>query len=480
MNNQNVELMAHMMRRVGFGAHQDEIDAMLPKGYEAAVEEMISGPDVVEYLPDDLIMRFHVDMNELRFTTSSAGYWLYRMITTNYPMQEKIALFWHGIFATAYSKLNQARSLLNQIDMFRNFGMGNLRDLLVELSKDPAMIIWLDNNENHKGAINENYGRELLELFSMGVGNYTEDDVKECARAFTGWTLGNAEYMATRAAKDSLWPYGRIAWHFEYRDYDHDDGEKTFLGETGNFNGEDIIDIICKQPATAKFISRHLYDFFVADEPPVPQWPYTPPRDPEAIEILSKAYFESGYNIGAMLRALFNSDFFKNESARFARIKNPIEMAVGAFRFSGNITRPSYEIGDVAEQCLFMNQGPMQPPSVEGWHEGVEWIDSGTLVERVNFASKELSDIQQPGARSIIDRLANTDGGILSPSSLVNNCLELLGAVNATDDTKATLVTFAEQFGDVDLSNHKPGDDAEKAVGNIMRLIASTKEYQLC
>ena len=155
-------------------------------------------------------------------------------------------------------------------------------------------------------------------------------------------------------------------------------------------------------------------------------------------------------------------------------------MVVGAYRFSGNITRPTFDIGNAAEQCLFMNQGPMQPPSVEGWHEGMEWIDSGTLVESVNFASKELSDIQQPGARSIIKRLSTINGGILSPSSLVDNCLELLGTVNATDVTKATLVTFAEQFGEVDLRNHKPGDDSEQAVGNIIRLIASTKEYQLC
>ena len=133
------------------------------------------------------------------------------------------------------------------------------------------MIIWLDNQDNHKGAINENYGRELLELFSMGVGNYTEEDIKECARAFTGWTIANRQYMEMRSQRDSDWPYGRISWHFEFHPEDHDYDEKTFLGETGNFNGEDIVDIICKQPATARFIARHLYSFFVADEPPVPR-----------------------------------------------------------------------------------------------------------------------------------------------------------------------------------------------------------------
>ena len=128
------------------------------------------------------------------------------------------------------------------------------------------MIIWLDNNDNHKDAINENYGRELLELFSMGIGHYTEQDIKECARAFTGWTLGNAEYMAMRASRDSIWPYSRINWHFQYRDYDHDGGVKTFLGETGRFNGEDIIDIIARQEPTARFICTRLFQFFAADQ----------------------------------------------------------------------------------------------------------------------------------------------------------------------------------------------------------------------
>ena len=191
------------------------------------------------------------------------------------------------------------------------------------------MIIWLDNQDNHKGAINENYGRELLELFSMGVGNYTEQDIKECARAFTGWTIANREYMELRSQRDSDWPYGRISWHFEFHPEDHDDGEKEFLGQRGNFNGEDIVDIICQQPATARFISRHLYSFFVADEPPVPEWPYTPPADEKAIDALSRAYFDSGYDVGAMLRVLFNSDFFKDAGARYRKVKSPVELVPG-------------------------------------------------------------------------------------------------------------------------------------------------------
>ena len=181
------------------------------------------------------------------------------------------------------------------------------------------MLYYLDNIENHKGAVNENYGRELLELFSLGVGmdgevNYTEDDVKACARAFTGWNL---------APTLPVFPYERTAFQFRYDPADHDDGEKTFLGETGAWNGEDIVDIICKQPAAARFVSRKLYDWFVADEPPVPAWRLTEPRDMEAIKALEKAYFDSGYEIGAMLRALFTSDFFKAEASHFAKVKSP-------------------------------------------------------------------------------------------------------------------------------------------------------------
>ena len=269
MGNKDLELMAHLLRRAGFGATRGELEEYMDKGYEAAVEELLNPTDR-QTMPEDLIFRYHVDIHESRFGPSAAANWLYRMITTKAPLEEKTALFWHGIFATGYTKTNQARALLNQIDMFRQHGMGKFDTLLVELSKDPAMTIWLDNQDNRNGAINENFGRELLELFSMGVGNYTEDDIKEASRAFTGWTLGNAEYMAARAMKDSIWPYSRIAWHYGYRPEDHDDGEKTFLAETGNLNGEDVVEAIGRNPATAEFVARHLYDFFVADEAPVP------------------------------------------------------------------------------------------------------------------------------------------------------------------------------------------------------------------
>ncbi len=396
MGTDNIELIAHLMRRAGFGATRTELEAYVAQGYDATVEALIN-PANPQWMGDYMIRRFHHEQSGMMGPRASGENWLYRMITTSAPLLEKMCLFWHGIFATGYPKVIHGKVLWDQVGMFRRHGMRSFKTLLVELSKDPAMIVWLDNQDNHKGAINENFGRELLELFSMGVGNYSEDDIKSCARAFTGWTIGNTEYMVLRSERDSDWPYGRIAWHFERRSDDHDDEDKTFLSQTGQFDGKDIIDIICQQESTARFIARHMYHFFVADEPPVPSWPYTPPRHPEAIEMLVQAYFDSDYDIRAMLRVLFNADFFKAEDVRYEKVKSPAEYMVGILRLTGEFDRPRREILNRAFQMTWMGQQLNNPPSVEGWHQGTAWIDTGTLVERINFASEQFGDVSKPG-----------------------------------------------------------------------------------
>tara|TARA_B100000686_G_C16721773_1_gene935402 strand:- start:45 stop:1505 length:1461 start_codon:yes stop_codon:yes gene_type:complete len=478
MSKQDLELMAHLLRRAGFGATREELEVCIDKGYEETVEELLN-PTSSESMPDDIIHRYHVDIHESRYGPSAASNWLYRLITTTSPLIEKIPLFWHGIFATGYTKTNQARALLNQIDMFRRHGLGKFDNLLMELSKDPAMLIWLDNQDNHDGAINENFGRELLELFSMGVGNYSEEDIKEASRAFTGWTLDNAEYMAIRAMKDSIWPYGRISWHFGYRPEDHDNGNKKFLDEAGNLNGKNVIDAIARNPATAEFVARHIYDFFVADEPPVPQWPYKSPRDPKAIKILTDAYFESGYEIKAMLRALFNADFFKTDDVRYARVKGPAELVVGSIRTSGDFQKPTLDILDVSYVCEFMGQSLLSPPTVEGWHEGTEWINSGSLVERINFVSKQLGDTTKPGIQKIISSLKTMDGGHFKPHDLVETCLDLIGPLNVSDKTKQALVSHVSRDGDLIFSDNSDDDKSEARVGNLLSVIAATREYQM-
>ena len=230
MSNIDVDLMAHLMRRAGFGATRKRINELAAQGYENSVEELFKAVENPNRLSDNLIRRYHPEYSGMMGNQSPGANWMYRMVSTDAPLREKIGLMWHGIFATGYSKVPNGKVLHDQIRMFERHGMGSFKNLLIELSKDPAMIVWLDNSENHNGAVNENYGRELLELFSMGVGNYSEKDVKEAARAFTGWTIGNTEYMTLKCMRDSVWPYGRLSFHFEYKEDDHDNGDKEFLG----------------------------------------------------------------------------------------------------------------------------------------------------------------------------------------------------------------------------------------------------------
>lgn len=470
MSNADIALMAHLMRRAGFGASRDELEGLAERGYANVVEDLLH-PGEANAMPNDVIRRYHSEMAEMRELNSAGAYWMYRMVTTQNQLEEKLALFWHGLFATGYSKLNQASALVNQIDTFRRHSLGSFQAMLVELSKDPAMIIWLDNHDNHKDNINENYGRELLELFAMGVGNYTEEDIKECARAFTGWTLGNAEYMSTRASRDSIWPYSRINWHFSYRDYDHDDGEKTFLGHTGNFNGEDIIAIIVEQEATARFISTRLFQYFAADE--------VSPAGEAVIGEMMRSYFDSGHEIRSVLRTLFNSDYFKSEEARFARVKGPVELVVGAVRMAGTYREPTFGADQLARHTMYMGQGIFQPPSVEGWHEGAEWIDSGALVERVNFVGKELGNPGNPGVRAIIDRMAREAEGPLSPQAQVAGCADLIGPLEISEGTRNSLHEFASQQGDADLRAGRRTEADEQRIANLLRLLTATREYQL-
>ena len=262
MAEKDVALMGHLMRRAGFGAQYHELEARAEKGYEETVEELLNPTDESHGMDLDLAERYFIEWNH--HIRCVPEYIAFRMINSKSQLEEKMILFWHGILCHTDSKNQSQIASHAEWEMLRRCAMGSFRDLLVEISKDPAMVYFLDNCLSHKDAINENYGRELLELFSLGVGmdgefNYTEDDVKECSRAFTGWTLANG--MPPQ-------PYGRYPSTFVFNPEDHDEGEKTFLGHTGNLNGEDIIEILCRQPATARFISRHIYDLFCSRRSP--------------------------------------------------------------------------------------------------------------------------------------------------------------------------------------------------------------------
>jgi len=452
----DLEQMAHLYRRAGFGATRDELEAAVAKGYEATVEELLH-PEAKPDLEEDLIFRYYVDMKESRQIDPAQSYWVYRMINTQRPLEEKMALFWHSLFATGFAKLNHARVMLSQIETFRKHGLGDFRTILVELSKDPAMIFWLDNQENTTDVHNENYGRELLELFSMGIGNYSEDDVKNCARAFTGWTMKNPIPGAQ--------PFGRYDWEFEFRPDLHDYGEKEFLGERGNFDGTDIVDIIVKQPAAAKFIAKRLHNFFVSDKP-----------DEEAIDKLVDVYFKSNYNIREVMRALFTSDAFRSPKAYYAKVKSPAEHVVGIMRLVEDFQFPAWGIRDISLECRYMGQDLLNPPSVEGWHTGKEWIDTGILVERINFAAGQVGDISKPGVQKIIGRIRAM--GELSPDAFVDANLDLIGPLDVSDTTREALLQHARKGGNLKFGG---ADDKanEERVAEMLSLIVATREFQL-
>ena len=346
----DVSLIAHLLRRAGVGATRDQIDEYTAKGYEETVEELLR-PKQEEAEDQDLMDRYFIASVEARSVGHADPQWAWRLATSQKPLEEKIALFWHGLLAVGGIKLDHGLEMLTEIELFRRVGLGSFQNVLVEISRNPGMMYWLDNQNSHKDAPNENYGRELLELFSMGIddlggGAYTEDDVKAAARAFTGW-----------AARPTPPPFflGPFPMEFNFDSSDHDEGEKTFLGETGNFNGEDIIEIIPKQRATARFIAFRLYLFFVADEP----------NEPE-IERLADIFQKTNGDIRSLLRSIFNSDHFKSKAVRFRKIKSPSELVFGTARLTDRFDIPDMESSSLANQALFMGQHLLNPPSVEG------------------------------------------------------------------------------------------------------------------
>jgi uncharacterized protein (DUF1800 family) len=465
LSEQDISQIAHLMRRAGFGAPLEELQARAAKGYDATVEELLD-PESQPPMERDMMMRYKVDWFSQAGLEGQQEEWTFRMINSKRPLQEKIALFWHCVLVTGHAKCEYPKQQAMELDMFRTVGMGSFHELLKGLSKDPAMVFYLDNCMSHKGAINENWGRELLELFSLGVGmdgdfNYSEDDVKEAARAFTGWTVTNSV---------PRYPYGKYDAKFMFDPRDHDAEEKTFLGETGNFNGEDIIDIIVKQPATARFVARHLYNFFVADDVQVPAWKDTPPQDIEAIKMLEEEYFRSNYNITAMLRVLFKSDFFKNST--FSKVKSPAETVIGTLKLVGDFKFPRPGLDLMTMNIRYMGQDLLNPPTVEGWHTGREWIDSGTLVERINFTADQVGNINHSGVKNIINRLSSV-GPVLTAEQLVEGCLENLGAYQLADETRKQLLEMAESDGEI----RTDSEGFPLQVGTMLQSIVATTEY---
>lgn len=462
----DIALLAHLYRRAGFGATRSQLEQTASRPYEDIVEDLVN-PERLPEPDDELIRRFYPHLAANKDNPGVwNGRWFYRMVNTERPLEEKMTLFWHGVFATGWTKSEHTPSMVDHIQMLRTNCLANFRTLLLELSRDPAMIYWLDNCENHGGAINENFGREILELFSMGIGNYSEDDIKNAARAFTGWSFTQPL---------PLYPFGHYGSEFRYIPEDHDDGEKTFLGNTGNLNGEDIVEIIARQDATARFICRHIYNFFVADEAQVPAWSIQPPQDEAAMQVLVDAFRDSDGDIRHVMRTLFNSEFFKK--ARYTHVKSPAEFVAGTLKLAGAIREVEPGLADLEGTMIAMGQKLMDPPSVEGWHTGKEWVDGGTLTERVNYAVDIFSDALKPGVAEIIGRI-KADGSPVSPDGFVEQAIDLMGPVNVSDVTLQSLADTAAEEGDLTFGSASETKESERRIVRMLQLIVASREFQ--
>jgi len=394
------ERAAHLIERAGFGATPEEIERLARLTPQQAVDQLVdyaaidnsaskpfqesgvwdrgmdpfppSRADAVRQarergealgvraLPEGSPRRLQPVVDKFFYglransieTQRLAVWWANRMLTTNRPLEEKLTLFWHGHFATGDAKVRDYRMMLRQNEMLRANASGGLRDLLVGILKDPAMLVYLDNGENVKSHPNENFGRELLELFTMGVGNYTERDVREAARSFTGWTN---DVLAFKFDRDQ-----------------HDFGDKVFLGKTAPLNGEDVIDIILAQPVTAEYVSAKIYRNFVRDEAPA------------AIRTdLGRSFRASGYQIKPLLKRIFLSRDFYSPAAVATQIKSPVVLVVSTYRKMGLRELPT--IPDFGRLTSGLGQTLFDPPNVAGWAGGRTWITPATLLQRGNL-----------------------------------------------------------------------------------------------
>ena len=320
--------IAHLLRRAGSGGTGEEIDRYTALGFDAAVADLL---DLSK--PDPAGEDAEAQGFDLGTPDGLRAWWTYRLIHTTRPLQETLTLFWHGHFATSIGKVRDPLLMRWQNDLFREHGLGSFRTLLQRVSRDPAMLRWLDGNTNRKASPNENYARELLELFTLGIGNYSEADVQAAARAFTGWSIDQAT-LASRFAPRA-----------------HDAGTKTFLGQTGNFDGDNVVEAILAQPAAARHITRKLFRFFVYDDP-----------EPETVERFANVLRDADYELRPLVEALLRSPEFSSPRAYHAKIKSPVELVVGAIRQLGATT---------AYQDLFvpprrMGQDLFAPPNVKG------------------------------------------------------------------------------------------------------------------
>ncbi|WP_273688670.1 DUF1800 domain-containing protein [Ketogulonicigenium vulgare] len=427
---------SHLLERAGFGGTPSDIAELAAMTPQAAVEHLLLGAGTSDLQPfdaspiwDETLKDFPVSRPAatalaertgwamgvavkpggsrplqpvtdrffywLRATVLEthrlANWWMDRMVRSNHPLQEKMALFWHGHFATSEEKLRDYRKIHLQLKTLHAGGLGSFRDLLTAIAKDPAMLVFLDAAQNVKGAPNENFGREVMELFTMGVGNYTEDDIREAARAFTGW--GNDDLT------------------FVIDPEKHDAGDKHFLGQVGPFDGDDILRIILDQKQTAIYIALKIYRFFVREE-----------VSPAFAERLGALLRDGDYQITPFLRAIFLSQDFYAAPSVGTHIKSPTELIISTYRKLGLRALPG--VPDAGSVGKVLGQVLLYPPTVAGWGEGRSWITPGLLFERGNFAQ----DVLFPDMISFRDPQLNPGAEVRRVNRNINAGMEITAA----------------------------------------------------
>ncbi len=432
---------AQLLRRAGFGGTTEEINRFVGLGLEGSVDYLLNFEQIDDSALDAILAKNNFDLTKFR---PAQSWWLTRMIFTQRQFQEKMTLFWHGHFATSIRKIARAEMMLSQIALFRRLAVGNFKDILLEVSKDPAMIIWLDNNTNIKGKPNENYARELFELFSLGIGNYTEFDIREAARAFTGWTLRGNQFFFNASQ--------------------HDDGSKTVFGQTGNWNGDDIVNLTVKHPAAAYFITKKLFEFFAY-------------RNPEQaiIEDLAKVYAQSNYSIKPIMRKIFTSDAFYSEKAFYTNVKSPTELVVSSIRMLRGTINPAL----IPNYMAGMEQELLAPPTVKGWDGGLQWINTSNLLTRYNYANFLATARGSNGNALPIESLLNPAAA--TPEAIVDHFLNMLGPVEIDATAKGTLVEYLQKSdsGNPAASFTLDAGTIDKKIRGLTHLIMSLPEFQL-
>ena len=431
--------IGHLLRRAGFGANEQELSQFTAMGVSATVDYLVDFEKTDDSALETRLSGINLNLDYL---VDLQRWWFLRMIYTKRPLQEKMVLFWHGLLTSGYSKVGRGPYMYAQNQTLRKLCVGRYDDLLKAIARDPAMLIWLDSQVNKKANPNENFARELMELFSMGIGNYTEGDVRESARAFTGWLISK----------------GAFYFNFEQ----HDSSLKFFLGRTGYFNGDDIINIITEQPVTAEFMCRKLFSFFAYDDP-----------SPEVVSSLTSTFRNTKYSIREVMRQILTSPEFYSAKAYRAKIKSPVELVAATVR-TLNIGTDAAGLPGYADR---MSQSLFNPFDVSGWPGGAVWINSNTLLQRLNFANTVAiarTANFQFNPQETVQRL-----NISSNDGFIDHFIGVLLDGNMSDEERSILKTFGSALDIPGGFASGTSTVVDEKLRSLVYLIMASPDYQL-